>query len=88
MDHPAGREVESRGGPGLPGGAATELAACLEESVYVVLTDPAFEAAAAEAGRTLVVADATTTRQVIDSASQALVDFAPILAEGRRRIRS
>jgi len=70
-----------------PPGMADGLRLCMREAVSSVLEDPAFEAAATRANRTLSPATADRVLAEIPAASEAIRRVAPIAAEAVHRTR-
>ena len=70
-----------------PPGLEESLFRCLEENLYQALTDPAFEAAAARAGRSLDIARAAVARADIQVAEKEVERFIPIIREAIGKVR-
>ncbi|MGD8276726.1 MAG: tripartite tricarboxylate transporter substrate-binding protein [Gemmatimonadota bacterium] len=70
-----------------PARLAAPLRRCLEQGVIAALRDPALEAAAQRAGRTLDIADASRVRASVAAARAAVARIVPIAAEAARRAR-
>jgi len=77
-----GRVVEAP--VGLPG--ATQ--ACLRTGLMEILTDPAFEAAAAKAKRSLDVEDGLSTNAEIKATADEMGEFLPIVREAVEELRN
>jgi tripartite-type tricarboxylate transporter receptor subunit TctC len=70
-----------------PLGLEEGLARCLEQRLHEALTNPAFEAAAAAASRSLNVARADEARADLQAAAEKAERFIPIVRETIRNLR-